>query len=120
MDAVSATEVALPSAGKAEVVLVLDYSGSMSEFGKYSRMARAASEMVSKLGEATEGGDIKVGLVPFSAMVRTTMKASYVSQGAGAGDWTGCTQDRRHPLNVTVDTPDSRFRIEMGILRQLH
>lgn len=114
MDAIAATEVMLPSAGKAEVVLVLDYSGSMLQSGKYARMAEAADEMVTKLGETTEAGNLKVGLVPFSAMVRTTMNAGYVSQGDDEGKWTGCTQDRRYPLNTTVDTPTSDSASKWG------
>lgn len=99
------TEVMLPTAGKAEVVLVLDYSGSMNDSNKYSRMAAAAKDMVTKLSDATEPGNLKVGLVPFSAMVRTTMPASYVTQASAGATWTGCTQDRVNPYTTGVSTP---------------
>ncbi len=60
--------------GNAEVVMVLDYSGSMNAQNKVARMARAATEMVEQLSRGTRRGQLKVGLVPFSAMVRTTMR----------------------------------------------
>ena len=99
------TEVMLPTAGKAEVVMVLDYSGSMASSNKYSRMAAAAKDMVTRLAASTEAGNLKVGLVPFSAMVRTTMPAAYVTQPGKNGSWTGCTQDRVAPYNTGVATP---------------
>lgn len=108
------TEVMLPGSGKAEVVLVLDYSGSMGESGKYLRMAAAAKDMVAKLDDASEDGNFKVGLVPFSAMVRTSMAAQYVTQPAGGAIWTGCTQDRQHPLNIGVTTPSSDATTKWG------
>ena len=42
MDIVGMSEASRPAAGKAEVVLVLDYSGSMKDNNKYKRMASAA------------------------------------------------------------------------------
>jgi Flp pilus assembly protein TadG len=114
MKAKARTEVMLPGSGKAEVVLVLDYSGSMGESGKYVRMAAAAKDMVAKLDAASEDGSFKVGLVPFSAMVRTTMPVQYVTQATGGAIWTGCTQDRYHPLNTGVTTPTSDAASKWG------
>jgi Mg-chelatase subunit ChlD len=114
MKANARTEVMLPGSGKAEVALVLDYSGSMNESGKYVRMAAAAKDMVTKLDEASEDGNFKVGLVPFSAMVRTSMPAQYVTQVAGGTIWTGCTQDRQHPMNTGVTTPSSDAATKWG------
>lgn len=108
------TEVMLPTAGKAEVVMVLDYSGSMNDSNKYSRMATAAKDMVNKLSAATEPGNLKIGLVPFSAMVRTTMPASYVTQTGKNGSWTGCTQDRVFPYNTGVSTPGTSADTKWG------
>ena len=89
----------------AEVVLVLDYSGSMRDNDKYIRMSKAASDMVTSLSTSIGIDKLKVGLVPFSAMVSTSMPAKYVSQTASGATWTGCTQDRNYPYNTTVDTP---------------
>lgn len=107
-------EVMLPTAGKAEVVMVLDYSGSMADSNKYSRMAAAAKDMVTKLSTATESGNLKVGLVPFSAMVRTTMPAAYVTQSSKTATWTGCTQDRVNPYTTGLATPGASADSKWG------
>lgn len=114
MLAAAETEVMLPTAGKAEVVMVLDYSGSMADSNKYSRMAAAAKDMVTKLAAATEAGNLKVGLVPFSAMVRTSMPSAYVTQAGKNGSWTGCTQDRVAPYNTGVATPGTSAESKWG------
>lgn len=114
MRAEAQTEVMLPSAGKAEVVMVLDYSGSMASSNKYGRMAAAAKDMVTRLAAATEPGNLKIGLVPFSAMVRTSMDASYVSQASAGKIWTGCTQDRVSPYNTGVSTPTAAAETKWG------
>ncbi len=105
MELQAAAEANLPTAGNAELVLVLDYSGSMNSHQKYQRMATAATDMLTSLEGAAGDINFKVGLVPFSAMVRTTMSAAYVNQNAAGPVWTGCTQDRASPYNVTVSTP---------------
>ena len=89
----------------AEVVLVLDYSGSMRDNDKYIRMSKAASDMVTSLSTSIGIDKLKVGLVPFSAMVSTSMPKNYVTQATAGATWTGCTQDRNYPYNTTVDTP---------------
>lgn len=101
------SEVMRPFAGQAEVVLVLDYSLSMKDDDKYLRMGAAASEMIKELYDAIPAGKLKLGLVPFSGMVFTSMNASYVTQVSAGSTWTGCTQDRTYPFNTTVSTPTS-------------
>jgi Flp pilus assembly protein TadG len=107
MDLEEFAEVARPGAGKAEVVLVLDYSGSMNKKGKYQAMRDAAGKMIDNLGAALPSGHLKIGLVPFSAMVYTSMSKSFVVQPSASATWTGCTQDRKFPYNTTIDTPTS-------------
>lgn len=99
------SEVMMPTNGTAEVVLVLDYSGSMNSQNKVGRMAKAASDMVTSLDQSIPRGKLKFGLVPFSAMVYTTLPAAHTNQSAAGATWTGCTQDRSYPYNITVDTP---------------
>lgn len=103
------SEVSLPEAGKAEIALVLDYSGSMTEISggqiKYIAMKNAAKKMITDL-ETASPGKIKVGLVPFSHHVWVTLPSSYVLGKGSLGTWTGCTQDRPYPANLTADTPD--------------
>lgn len=118
MKAKAHTEVMFPGTGKAEVVLVLDYSGSMRDSGKYTRMAQAAKDMVIRLAAASEPGNFRVGLVPFSAMVRTSMPAQYVSQPASGPLWTGCTQDRPYPHNLGISTPTADAATRWGYYDQ--
>ena len=107
MEYEGAAEVMRPFAGAAEVVLVLDYSGSMNKKNKYQDMRDAAIGMIDKLDAAIDDGKLKFGIVPFSAMVYTSMPKQYVSQTSASATWTGCTQDRRSPYNTNVDTPDT-------------
>ena len=104
------TEVAVPGDKKAEIALVLDYSGSMNETiaggVKYVAMKNAAKDLISDL-EAANPEKVKFALVPFSHHVYGTMPKSYVLGTSGSGDWTGCTQDRKYPYNLTDDTPTS-------------
>lgn len=103
------TEISLPDSLKAEIALVLDYSGSMTEVSggqvKYVAMKKAAIKLVSDL-EKVNAKNIKFGLVPFSHQVYATLPASFVLGKAG-GAWTGCTQDRKYPYNLTDATPGS-------------
>lgn len=103
----SLAEVELAKEDNIEIVLVLDYSGSMEKDNKYIRMRDAATKMVEQLSENTKKAWIKFGLVPFSAMVRTSMSKDYVTQASASATWTGCTQDRKYPYNVGVSTPTS-------------
>lgn len=100
--------VSIPKNRKAEIALVLDYSGSMEEISggqvKYVAMKKAAKRLVDDL-DASARGRVKIGLVPFSHHVWTTLPKQYVRGEAGAGSWTGCTQDRLYPLNIQDTTP---------------
>jgi Flp pilus assembly protein TadG len=102
------SEIEIPGKLKAEIALVLDYSGSMTEVlggqVKYVAMRNAAKKLVDDLA-ATNPKNIKVGLVPFSHHVWVTLPKQYVKGQTGPGDWTGCTQDRKYPYNITDDTP---------------
>ncbi len=88
-----------------EIAMVLDYSGSMRDNNKYVRMGLAATDMVESLQSSIGTGKLKIGLVPFSAMVATSMPKQYVTQASAGATWTGCTQDRQYPYNTGVDTP---------------
>ena len=105
--AVAAT-ISIPEGKKAEIALVLDYSGSMTEVAggqvKYVAMKNAAKKLVSDL-EAANPKRLKVGLVPFSHHVYVTMPEKFITGKTGTGSWTGCTQDRRYPANLTDATP---------------
>jgi hypothetical protein len=89
---------------KAEIALVLDYSGSMEEISagkvKYQTMKDAAIDMVNGLTENGSNKDVHFGLVPFSHHVYTSCLPAWCV--GASGTWTGCTQDRR-----TRSTPRS-------------
>ncbi len=101
-------EVNMISEKKAEIALVLDYSGSMWDpvkgGRKYDLMAQSAKKLIKDL-KALDEDNVKIGLVPFSQYVHTTLPRSMVA-AKGTGDWTGCTQDRGAPYNLTADEPD--------------
>ena len=109
LNSASEAVVGIAQDKKAEVVLVLDYSGSMNEVingqVKYQAMKDAAQSLVTDL--AKESPDkVKFGLVPFSHNVYVTLPGAYV-RGATTATWTGCTADRRYPFNVSDSTPTS-------------
>ena len=90
--------------------MVLDYSGSMGDVSgtkvKYIAMREAATKLVDDLTTASPG-KVKFGLVPFSHHVYVTLPKAYVKGATGTGNWTGCTQDRKYPYNLTAATPTS-------------
>jgi Flp pilus assembly protein TadG len=102
------TEINVPDSKSAEIALVLDYSGSMGEVSggqvKYVAMKNAASKLISDL-ETSNPDKVKVGLVPFSHHVYVTLPNKFIVGGTGTGNWTGCTQDRRYPFNLSDETP---------------
>ena len=106
IDIGASSEVTNGNDSNAEVAMVLDYSLSMVRSNKYIRMRDAATKMIDQLANSKNGTTLKIGLVPFSAMVRGSMPAAYVSQASATGTWTGCTQDRKNPYNLGVSTPD--------------
>ncbi|MEM7429984.1 MAG: pilus assembly protein TadG-related protein [Pseudomonadota bacterium] len=103
-------EVNLLQPRKAEIALVLDYSGSMGQTlngeQKFITMRDAAKGLVSEISDAAADGDIKVGLVPFSHHVYTSLPGEHIIGGTPGTTWTGCTYDRKAPYNVTHDTPN--------------
>jgi Flp pilus assembly protein TadG len=111
------TEVAVPGDKKAEIALVLDYSGSMSESiaggVKYVAMKNAAKDLISDL-EAANPDKVKFALVPFSHHVYGTFDKAYILGQSGSGTWTGCTQDRKYPYNLTDSTPTTDDNTKWG------
>lgn len=110
VDIGSSVTVNLPESKKAEIALVLDYSGSMDQVTKgqhkYKVMRDAAIQMVDDMTEEGTSDRVKFGLVPFSHHVRVMMPGKYVVGADPNVDWTGCTQDRMYPHNLTDDVPE--------------
>ncbi len=118
LDVSTSTEITIPSLKDGEVVLVLDYSGSMNSKGKYQTMRDSAIKLIETLTEEGENEEVKFGLVPFSHHVYTTLPKNYVANQTGSGSWTGCTYDRLYPLNTKSTTPnveddDTKWGIEV-------
>jgi Flp pilus assembly protein TadG len=102
------TEISVPESKNAEIALVLDYSGSMNENiaggVKYVAMKNAAKDLISDL-EAANPDKVKFALVPFSHHVYGTFNKADILGQSGSGTWTGCTQDRKYPYNLTDTAP---------------
>ncbi len=100
--------VNITNSKSAEIALVLDYSGSMNDAiggtRKYISMQKAVNGLLSELKNLKKG-KAKVGLVPFSHQVYTTMPKDFVLGQTGPGNWTGCTVDRLSPFNTLASTP---------------
>ncbi len=109
LDFTSTTEVNIPVGKKAEIALVLDYSGSMGSSSggqvKYIAMRDAAVDLVTDLTEGENADKVKFGLVPFSHQVQVSLPGDYVVGGTPGETWVGCTQDRKYPFNTTDATP---------------
>jgi Flp pilus assembly protein TadG len=105
------TQINIPADKKAEIALVLDYSGSMSSTSggqvKYIAMRDAAIGLVSGLSAGQSADRVKFGLVPFSHHVQVSLPGDYVVGGTPGTTWTGCTQDRKYPYNTSDSTPIS-------------
>lgn len=108
MDAVDVgakSEVRLASGIEAEIVFVLDYSGSMNGRGKYQAMRNAATDLIELLSNDGKNDKVKFGLVPFSKHVYGSMPTDYIVNETPGGTWTNCTMDRKWPFNIEDSSP---------------
>jgi Flp pilus assembly protein TadG len=110
-------EVSIKEKKNAEIALVLDYSGSMTEVAggqvKYQAMRTAATKLVDDL-VAIDKDKVKFGLVPFSHYVMAPLPAAYVRGATYTGTRLVCTQDRPHPANLTDSTPGTSNATKWG------
>ncbi|MGI9413476.1 MAG: vWA domain-containing protein [Hyphomicrobiales bacterium] len=111
----ASTEITIPSLKDGEIVLVLDYSGSMNRKGKYQTMRDAAIDLVETLSDEGENDQVKIGLVPFSQHVYVSLPNAHVAGQPSTGTWTGCTFDRKYPHNTQATTPTSSDDTKWGI-----
>lgn len=112
VDAISvgnSVDVVLPGSKKAEVALALDYSRSMTEVSggkvKYVAMREAAIKLIDDLSDNGTSKRVKFGLVPFSHQVYASLPGEDVVGGTAGKTWTGCTEDRQYPFNLTGEAP---------------
>ena len=101
------SEVNLPDPILIEIALVLDYSGSMNDNGKYSRMTAAARQFIDKVAQ-DNGERTKIGIVPFSEYVLATLPGGMI-RGTPVEDantpMTVCLQNRDYPYSTEDATP---------------
>ncbi len=100
-----ATTTAIPQPYNLEIALVLDYSSSMTERGKFEAMRAAALEMVEEMTSKGRDAYVRFGLVPFAEHVFLDLPSDYVAGAGGATTWTGCTRDRPYPYSQEDTTP---------------
>lgn len=111
------SEAIVPSQTDAEIVMVLDYSGSMRDNDKYKRMAEAAKGFITRTKEENLAKTL-LGLVPFSDFVRLDLKGRYirdVEQSYFDQTMSVCISNRGYPFSTTDETPtaamqDSKWR----------
>lgn len=96
---------------KGEIVLVMDYSSSMSDkvngTKKYYTMRDETVDLINDLTQDGDNTDVKIGLVPFSDMVRVTMPKNYFTGQTSGSSWTQCVADRKYPHNLAATTPST-------------
>ena len=110
----------VPQVGKAEISLVLDYSGSMNDklngTRKYKTMRDAAKDLITGLN-STGNADIQFALVPFSYGVKANLMGKHLTDPS----YNKLTGDTRHvsclsgrkvgaTSDVEVDEVDKRAR----------
>lgn len=109
---VAVTARAVPAVDtKVDVVMILDYSGSMNRDNKFQDMAAAATQFLDS-AEAQAGENMAVGVIPFSKYILSPMRGRYlydVSAGTDllGQDVVGCILNREHPHSTNVDEPST-------------
>lgn len=105
-----------PSQLPVDVVLALDYSGSMGWDNRYLHMRTAAHSFLDSF--ENEDGLVRVGLVPFGSHTMVAMDGAYlfdsVSSSALAGSfYLACVSNRGYPHAVQIATPDRMIEESM-------
>ncbi len=124
------SEVDMPDPILVEITLVLDYSLSMNQNSKYTRMTAAARDFIAKVA-ANRADRTKIGIIPFSEFVYADVADTDVrtpdtsgghvwdggSMWDGGSSWSGgsstptgtatakCLLNRDYPYSVTNETP---------------
>jgi Flp pilus assembly protein TadG len=99
-----------PQDMKAEIALVLDYSGSMNRNGKYQAMRDAAKTLIKDMMSGSNASNIKFGIVPFSDYVLTHLPVAYLD--GVHSSWypqsvTTCIDSRNYPHATQSTTPSA-------------
>lgn len=94
-----------------DVMMVLDYSGSMNWSNKYQNMATAAKRFIDS-ADAQPDNNISIGVVPFSKYVLTPMQGQYLYDVKAGNNLigsnvVGCVLNREHPHSTSVAAPNT-------------
>lgn len=114
VDARAVVERTTPAA---EIVLIMDNTGSMRSGNKIGAMKQAALDLVSIVKpEGSVNDDVWIGLVPYTATVNIGAdRADWLWAGDRVhispidfltSEWKGCVEARTAPLDESDDTPD--------------
>ena len=109
IDVTASALVGIPEDGSMEMVLALDYSGSMNSNGKYISMRDAAIAMIEEFKLSPAKDKIKLAMVPFSEYVLADIDASYIRvvHPAHYGKTArACLGTRFSPFSTDGNTPD--------------
>lgn len=94
---------------KGEIVLVVDFSGSMDDYvdgvKKYISMRNQVNSLITQLSQNGTNTDVKFGIVPFSEYVRVAMPDYYFYGRTSSSSATRCIEDRGYPYNTQSTTP---------------
>lgn len=110
-------KVPIPRLLDAEIVLVLDYSDSMTANQKYVRMRDAAIQLIDTVSLNGTNKRAKFGVVPFAAMVKANLPGWAIRSDV---TYTGCTQDRRSPYNGEESAPNGANDSKWGEVTSTH
>ena len=114
---ISVISEAIRSLGKAEVVLVLDNTGSMKGT-KLTELKKAAKALVTMLVESSDDlADLRIALVPFSQTVRLS-KDTTVLDGYKAAGW--IDKDAKASTHNDIFTKDDGTVYTTNINRFTH
>jgi Flp pilus assembly protein TadG len=102
-----------------EIVMVLDYSSSMTNgagggLERWQAMRDAAVEMIQGLKNGQANPGLKVGLVPFAHAVYLSLPGEHVLGGTPGVTWTNCTMDRKWPYVIQDSTPTADIATKWG------
>lgn len=111
---VAATSEALYNT-RAEIILVLDNTGSMNDLNKLPTLKDSATRFIDRMQTAAGSPDaIRIGIVPFETDVNLgALKTSWWVDPAQTAYWTtnpatsGCIWDREQPNDVKDTTPST-------------
>ncbi len=96
--------------GPADLVLVLDTTGSMDLDSRMPQLKQAALDMVDRL--AVTGSPVRISVVPFNTQVKLDadeyrQESWFRFEGLTRAEWEGCLNSRDRPYHIQMSIPDA-------------